>query len=180
MQLLLWKCRRKWEHDALFQRKFEYWHRRENARRHSPIHIWQLQVTSHEWCNDIAFASWLEYEMWSYGYITASEAQFLRILCVGLQSRRLFCKTLMSIVKSFFYRSNSSLQISSLLGIHFHGQDERSTRMRLWKRLIKGTFDGVSPKARNLQPWSGWERQNLWHTACEQVIVSWNIDVWKL
>jgi hypothetical protein len=38
-----------------------------------------------------------------------------------------------------------------LLGIHFHGQDERSTRMRLWKRLIKGTFDGVSPKARNLQ-----------------------------
>jgi hypothetical protein len=83
-------------------------------------------------------------------------------------------------LQKFSYRSNSSLQISSLLGIHFHGQDERSTHMRLWKRLIKGTFDGVSPKARNLQSWSGWERQNLWHTAREQVIGSWNIDVWKL
>ena len=54
--------------------------------------------------------------------------------------------------ENFSYRSNSSLQISSLLGIHFHGQDESSTRMSLWKRLIKGTFDGVSLKARNLQP----------------------------
>ena len=88
--------------------------------------------------------------MWSYGYITASEAQFLRILCVTIKTT--FLQDTDECREKFSYTSNSSLQISSLLGIHFHGQDERSTRMRLWKRLIKGTFDEVSPKTSNLQP----------------------------
>ena len=71
----------------------------------------------------------------------------------GLTIKTTFLQDTDECREKFFYRSNSSsLQISSLLGIHFHGQDERSTRMSLWKRLIKGTFDGVSLKARNLQP----------------------------
>ena len=73
------------------------------------------------------------------------------IMC-GLTIKTTFLQDTDECREKFSYRSNSSLQISSLLGIDFHGQDERSTRMRLWKRLIKGTFDGVSPKARNLQP----------------------------